>query len=477
MTLLVISPDYASHLYPLATLATAWRDAGERVVVATGPATDGIVRGFGFERADLQLGRGSNPGVIRAEDQPRGEDDALRGFFDATRLGAVETLEYQARARRDDLLWNPLGVAREVQRVVDRVRPDDVVVDHLAFSARLGLTAAGVRHADVVLGHPSALTVGDEVYGCPRPSRAGCSRTPTGSPSCARLCEEVRDEFTEQWNAALGSLDPGAAPSGTRSPRPARCSCSTTRASCTRRSAPPCCPRTPSSAPRCAANRADAQVDAWLAQSDRPVVYVSLGSFLSVRGDVLAAVAEALRALDVRVALALGSTRREDLGPVPDSWLVREVLPQVTLLGRAAWPCRTAATTASPRRSPQGSPCCSSRCRPTSSPVRPRSRMPGTARRSTRTPWSPARSERPHSACSRCAVTRVPGSTPWRLPREPPRRRARPRRTDAVRLTAPAPGIPPSDRTASLRARRQPAESGALRRLRRFSPSQGRTRP
>jgi hypothetical protein len=36
MTLLVISPDYASHLLPLATLATSWRDAGERVVVASG---------------------------------------------------------------------------------------------------------------------------------------------------------------------------------------------------------------------------------------------------------------------------------------------------------------------------------------------------------------------------------------------------------------------------------------------------------
>ena len=67
MTLLVISPDYASHLYPLATLATAWRDAGERVVVATGPATDALVKGFGLERVDLRLGRGSNPGVIRAE--------------------------------------------------------------------------------------------------------------------------------------------------------------------------------------------------------------------------------------------------------------------------------------------------------------------------------------------------------------------------------------------------------------------------
>ena len=336
MTLLVISPDYASHLYPLATLATAWRDAGERVVVATGPATDGIVRDFGFERADLRLGRGSNPGVIRADAQPRGEDDALRGFFDATRQGAVETLAYQARARRADLLWNPLGVARQVQRVVDLVRPDDVLVDHLAFGARLGLTAAGIRHADVVLGHPTALTVGEEVYGLPPAFPRRVQPSADRLAQLARLCERVRDEFTEQWNAALTSIDPGATASrdafaetgevlllnypGDLHP-PERTALLPPHAflgSAVRR------------------EPADAQVDAWLAQSDRPLVYVSLGSFLSVRGDVLAAVAEALRGLDVRVALALGSTRPDHLGPVPDSWLVREVLPQVTLLRRAA---------------------------------------------------------------------------------------------------------------------------------------------
>ena len=86
-------------LLPLATLGTAWRDAGERVVVATGPATAAIVEQFGFERVNLQLGKGSNPGVIRAEEQPTGEDDALRGFFDATRRGMVPTLAYQAEAR------------------------------------------------------------------------------------------------------------------------------------------------------------------------------------------------------------------------------------------------------------------------------------------------------------------------------------------------------------------------------------------
>src|SRR4029078_4992108 len=101
---------------------------------------------------------------IGAEDQAPAEHEALRGFFEAPRLGAVPTLAFQAAARGDDLLWEPLRVAREVQDLVDRIRPDQIVVDHLAFSARLGLMGAQVPHADVVLGHPSALTVGDEVY-------------------------------------------------------------------------------------------------------------------------------------------------------------------------------------------------------------------------------------------------------------------------------------------------------------------------
>ena len=38
----------------------------------------------------------------------------------------------------------------------------------------------------------------------------------------------------------------------------------------------------------------------------------------------------------MRVALANGSTPRDALGQIPASWLVREVLPQVTLLARSA---------------------------------------------------------------------------------------------------------------------------------------------
>jgi zeaxanthin glucosyltransferase len=335
VTLLVISPDYASHLYPLATLATAWRDEGERVVVATGPATDDVVRGFGYEREHLQLGRGSNPGVIRAEEQPPGEDDSLRGFFAATREGAVAALTFQARARGVDLLWNAVEVAREVHQLVERVRPDAVLVDHLAFGARLGLVSAKVPHADVVLGHPSALTVGDEVYGYP-PAWPHCIHPdPHALADLRALCVDVRDTFTAQWNAALAELDPAARPSrdafaetgdllllnypgSLHEPeRTELLPAHTFLGSAVRRE-----PRDP-------------EVEKWLAGGG-PVVYVSLGSFLSARSDLLAVVAEALRGLHVRVALATGSAPTELLGPLPPEWLVRAFLPQVRLLAHCA---------------------------------------------------------------------------------------------------------------------------------------------
>lgn len=68
----------------------------------------------------------------------------------------------------------------------------------------------------------------------------------------------------------------------------------------------------------------------WLDGSVRPVGYVSFGSFLSARADVLATVMTALRAFDVRVAVATGSAR--GLPDAPADWLVRPYLPQVALL-------------------------------------------------------------------------------------------------------------------------------------------------
>ncbi|MFG6475168.1 glycosyltransferase [Microbacterium sp. P06] len=333
MTLLVIAPDYASHLLPLATIATAWRDAGADVVVATGPATDPIVRDFGLRRVDLPLGRGSNAGVMRPGEQPRDEAASLEGFFDATRRGMVPTMAYQARERLTDLMWDPVGRARRTLEVVAEVSPDAIVVDHLAFSARLALQTAGIPYGDVVLGHPSALPVAGEVYGYPPAWPAAFSPETAELEELRMLCAEVSRRFTDQWNTAARELDPAASgiPDAFASHGelvlynyPAALAEGDGRTlpphaflGSTRRDEGP-----------------DTDVERWLAD-DEPFVYVSFGSFLSVRDDVLARVADALRRLGLRAAIATGATDPAALGPVPSNWLVRGFLPQVRLLGRA----------------------------------------------------------------------------------------------------------------------------------------------
>ncbi|MRX43101.1 nucleotide disphospho-sugar-binding domain-containing protein [Agromyces kandeliae] len=335
MTLLVISPDYASHLLPLATLATAWRDRGERVVVATGPATAGIVDAFGFERRDLRLGRGSNPGVIAAGDQPPDEGDSLRGFFRATAEGALATLRYQARERLTDLMWDPVGRARATARIVEELAPEHVLVDHLAFSARLGLLGAGTAHGDVVLGHPSALPVGAEVYGVPPAWPSAFDPDPGGLEELRRLCRTVSERFSDEWNRAASVLDPAHHAVddafAEHGPLVLYNYPSELVDDDRRRLLPP--HRFLGSARR--SEPADAEVEAWLAHGRR-FVYVSFGSFLSVRGDVLARIADALRALGWTAAIATGSTDAAELGDLPRDWLVRGYLPQVRLLGEAA---------------------------------------------------------------------------------------------------------------------------------------------
>ena len=299
MTLLVISPDYASHLLPLATLATAWRDAGERVVVASGPATAGDHR-----RVRLRARRSAaRPRVrIPASSGPRsryaGEDDALRGFFAATERGMVATLLLPGRGARADLLWDPVDRPRAGPGRGRRVRPDQVIVDHLAFSARLALLAGGVPHADVVLGHPQRAA--GRRRGLRLPARlAGGLRpaTRTRWPPCMRRCRRGPGRLHRRMERRPGNACPaGHAVGGcvhrARGPGAAELPGAAARPGAHGTAAAARLPRLRG------AGRAGVPTDiARLAGAEptTPLVYVSFGSFLSVRADVLARVVDALR--------------------------------------------------------------------------------------------------------------------------------------------------------------------------------------
>ena len=160
------------------------------------------------------------------------------------------------------------------------------MVDHLAFSARLALTAARVPHADVVLGHPSALPVGDEVYGFPPAWPAAFRPDPAALAALRELCVGSAPVHRRVEHRPARARAARAAPSPRRSASTATC-CSTTTP---RSSLNPPIGGCPARFPRVGGARrgADADVEAWLAARAGPFVYVSFGSFLSVRADVLA---------------------------------------------------------------------------------------------------------------------------------------------------------------------------------------------
>lgn len=337
MRLLVITPDYLSHTLPMLTIADAWQRRGHRVVVATGPAMAPLVRTAGMEHTELIMSRGSNAGVLGTRAAQDEEARSLEGFFEATRAGMVPTLRYQAEQRATDLLWRPEQVARRVTNIVADVRPSAVLVDHLAFSATIGLRALDVPYGDVVLGHPTALPVGDEVYGVPSAWPPAIGPDAVDLASLRATAQGVSLAFTQAFNDTLQHIAPGAPivddafaahgdlvlydyPAELHGPiRTERLPRHAFLGSAMRR------------------ETADPDAMAWLSRPDqRPIVVVSLGTFLSARSDILARLAAVLQRVDVRVAMAIGGTDRAALGELPADWLVRQSLPQVTLLEQAS---------------------------------------------------------------------------------------------------------------------------------------------
>jgi UDP:flavonoid glycosyltransferase YjiC (YdhE family) len=247
----------------------------------------------------------------------------------------VPTLLLQAEQRRLDLLWQPAAVAETTVRLVERLRPDTVLVDHLCIAARLGLYAAGVASTTFVPGHPSQLPVAGECYGFPVTWPAWVRPDPAELAALRRCCVDVSTTLAEEASVVVRAIDPARPPIADvfgafgadvlyNSPEQLR--------DPTRRELPD---------PHCflgscvrPAVPLDDDIARWRDEGS-PYVYVSLGTFVSARADVLRRIAAALVADGRRVAMATGPTDPDELGALPAGWLLRPFLPQVELIASA----------------------------------------------------------------------------------------------------------------------------------------------
>ena len=334
MRVLLVSPDYASHYLPLSGLGQALARRGHDVVVATGPALAGRVSGEGFDHRELVLGPASNPGLARKSAQADGAVH-LRAFLAATRRGMIETLRLQAEARQRDLLWEPAAVTERLGEIVADVSPTLVVSDQLAFGATLALRALEQPHVSFHPGHPTAIPGPGELYGFPshRPEQFRADARELAE--LRRLCAEVSERFTRTFNDTLRQLNPRAEPVATAlsatSPLLTLLNYPVQLAG-QRRALLPRSARFVGASVRRGGELSGELATLLEAEDSQPRIYVSLGSFLSARGDVLRRVVSAFRTLPVRVIVASGVTPRSALGAIPPDWHVASYLPQPEVL-------------------------------------------------------------------------------------------------------------------------------------------------
>lgn len=333
--LLVVCPDYASHLYPLAAVGQACLRAEMQVTFATGRGMERAVRDFGFQWEHLVLGPGNNAGLMRPEDQGA-EEEHMRAFFTATRRGPVEALLYQSAARRHDMLHAPLEVHARLSQIVDRVSPDLVLVDQLSYTATLALHALKQPFASFHPGHPAGIPGAGEVFGLPRAFPQQLHVHPDDAQRLHAACVETTASFTAAFNDALLRIGPDASPVedafAFTSPwlvllnypeellqTTAALPVARFLGSCLRAERP----------------RPDFTAALNALPPERPVVYVSFGTFLSARQDALDRVVAALRSLAVSVVMASGTADPSAWEPLPTGWIVHPVLPQIEALQRA----------------------------------------------------------------------------------------------------------------------------------------------
>ena len=328
MRLLIVSPDYASHALPLIRIGEAWRRTRGDATIATGPATRQLVEDAAIDWADLRLGAGSNGGVIEVARQPVGEDAHLRAFFDATRLGPVATLRYQAEARRRDLLHAPDRVMDRLAEIIDVVRPDRVVVDHVAFGARLAMHARGVETATVVLGHPTALPAPGELYGLPPSWPAAMRPDPEDLAFLVDRCRAAVEDLREASDELIRRRAPRLVPPHDLTSTPGEPTIYVYPEPLHGHERP-----LPANHVFVGSLRRRESLDGIdVPRGTGPRVTVALGSFLSARSDVLATAVAAAHEGGWRLALAHGSTPLDQLGELPPGALVARHLPQVALL-------------------------------------------------------------------------------------------------------------------------------------------------
>jgi Glycosyltransferase family 28 C-terminal domain len=272
------------HVYPLMPLALAAREAGHDVTFATTGIFLDRLRSAGFTTHDVGLtiehARDQVVGGQPGDGMPKGEDGR-------------PDLEFGARLFLDVLARN---TARDLAPLLDPLKPDVVVYEQMDLGAAIVAHAAGIP----AVCHSLSPRLPEEVLRMLSHGRLAAlwSEFGRGDHSLNVFTGDVYLDIFPSCLQQSSFLDEPAR----RSIRPIPFA------------------------------EQEAKLPAWVGSTDRPLVYLTLGTVVGV-DEVLRPAIEGLSTLDADVLLALGSAAGTELGLLPDNVHIEPFVNQAAL-----WP-------------------------------------------------------------------------------------------------------------------------------------------
>lgn len=208
--LFVLSPPFYSHFMPLLSLAKSFKRLGCRVTFGCSREFEETVVSAQMDFYEIDLSANKNTGMALNTEQPESEKLRLFEFFEATKVGAVETLMTQSRHRKEDMLNNPLDLMEKIRAINSTNDVDMWLVDILSYGATLSLYCLKLPFITFCPPHPYTIPRQGEIYGVPKSWPSCIDVLDESKVALSEVALETQEQFTHIFNGFIAEHRPGA---------------------------------------------------------------------------------------------------------------------------------------------------------------------------------------------------------------------------------------------------------------------------
>lgn len=206
----VVSPPFYSHFMPLLTLAKSFKRRGCKVTVGCSLEFKEPVLSAQLDFYEMDISANINTGMASDTEQPESEKDRLFEFFEATKVGAVETLMTQSRHRKEDMLHNPLDLMEKIKKVKGLYDVDLWVADILSYGVTLSLYCLEQPFITFCPPHPYTIPEKGGIYGMPKSWPLCIDVSADSLDALRQVTLGTQEQFTRIFNEFLHEHRPGA---------------------------------------------------------------------------------------------------------------------------------------------------------------------------------------------------------------------------------------------------------------------------